>query len=162
MYRYPIFVMVLVAGIAGCAVTQQPEPSGKGVASTSSANVPGYARKGGAYALASPAVVALLIEAQRYGRIGDAGKAAANLERALRIEPENPWIWHRLAVLRLQQERWAEAITLAQKSNSLAPTHARRIHSGNWELIARAESGRGNEAASKQARVRSLKFLREE
>jgi len=47
-------------------------------------------------------------------------RAAALLERALRIEPRNAQLWHRLAKIRLQQGRYAMAESLAQKSNSLA------------------------------------------
>jgi len=47
-------------------------------------------------------------------------RAAALLERALRIEPRNAQLWHRLAKVRLQQGRYAMAESLAQKSNALA------------------------------------------
>ncbi len=46
-------------------------------------------------------------------------RAAALLERALRIEPRNAQLWHRLAKVRLQQGRYAMAESLAQKSNTL-------------------------------------------
>ncbi len=47
-------------------------------------------------------------------------RAAALLERALRIEPRNAQLWHRLAKVRLQQGRYGMAESLAQKSNTLA------------------------------------------
>jgi len=47
-------------------------------------------------------------------------RAAALLERALRIEPRNAQLWHRLAKIRLQQGRYGMAESLAQKSNTLA------------------------------------------
>jgi len=47
-------------------------------------------------------------------------RAAALLERALRIEPRNAQLWHRLAKIRLQQGRYGMAESLAQKSNALA------------------------------------------
>ncbi len=47
-------------------------------------------------------------------------RAAALLERALRIEPRNAQLWHRLAKVRLQQGRYGMAESLAQKSNALA------------------------------------------
>ena len=47
-------------------------------------------------------------------------RAAALLERALRIEPRNAQLWHRLAQVRLQQGQYHLAESLAQKSNALA------------------------------------------
>jgi len=47
-------------------------------------------------------------------------RAAALLERALRIEPRNAQLWHRLAQVRLQQGQYYLAESLAQKSNALA------------------------------------------
>ena len=47
-------------------------------------------------------------------------RAAALLERALRIEPRNAQLWHRLAQIRLQQGQYHAAENLARKSNTLA------------------------------------------
>lgn len=66
------------------------------------------------------AVASLLakVDTQQIG--GHWEQAAALLERALRIEPRNAHLWHRLAQVRLQQERYAQAASLARKSNVLA------------------------------------------
>jgi len=90
-----------------------------------------------------PAVVALLDQAELQAQSGEADQAAATLERALRIEPHNPWLWHRLSVLRLQQGRYQDAIDLASRSNSLAAGEA-RLQSGNAEVIARSRQALGN------------------
>ena len=47
-------------------------------------------------------------------------RAAALLERALRIEPRNAQLWHRLAQVRLQQGQYHLAESLAKKSSALA------------------------------------------
>ena len=47
-------------------------------------------------------------------------RAASLLERALRIEPRNAQLWHRLAQVRLQQGQYHLAASLAQKSSALA------------------------------------------
>ncbi len=72
-------------------------------------------------------------------------RAAALLERALRIEPRNAQLWHRLAKIRLQQGRYAMAESLAQKSNSLAKKDDEALKRRNAELIeiARREVGAG-------------------
>lgn len=75
----------------------------------------------------SPAVVALIDAAAAQAGSGDADQAAATLERALRIEPSNATLWHRLAVLRMQQGRYEQAMELAMRSNSLARGDARLL-----------------------------------
>jgi len=68
----------------------------------------------------SQTVIALLGQAKRQQQDGYPERAAAVLERALRIEPKNAQLWHRLALLRLQQGQLALAESLAAKSNVLA------------------------------------------
>ncbi|MFO1435970.1 MAG: tetratricopeptide repeat protein [Gammaproteobacteria bacterium] len=82
----------------------------------------------------NPAVVALLDTAAAQANSGDADQAAATLERALRIEPKNPLLWHRLAVLRMQQGRYDQALELATRSNALANGDARLLQ-GNQQVI---------------------------
>lgn len=69
---------------------------------------------------ASSAVTTLIKEADRMRAEGDLGRAASVLERAQRIEPQNPYVWNRLAHVRLDQGRTREAAELAAKSSSLA------------------------------------------
>ncbi|MGH8588097.1 MAG: tetratricopeptide repeat protein, partial [Gammaproteobacteria bacterium] len=82
----------------------------------------------------------LLTRAQTLANAGKSEQAAAILERAIRIEPRNPWLWHRLAVLRLQEGRHSLAIELAKKSNVLARGN-RRLLAGNWLLVGNARAG---------------------
>ena len=82
----------------------------------------------------SAPVVALLNTAETQARSGDADQAVATIERAVRIEPRNPWLWHRLAVLRMQQGRYEQAIGLATRSNSLANGDSRLLD-GNRQVI---------------------------
>ncbi len=107
---------------------------------TESAAPPPTAPEGG---MNSPAVVALLDEAEVYASRGDGDQAAATIERALRIEPKNPWLWHRLAVIRMQQGRYSEAIDLAARSSSLANGDARLIE-GNQQVIDRSRAAMGS------------------
>ena len=103
---------------------------------------------------AGSAVIALLAEATEQGRLGDGEQAAAILERALRIEPGNAWLWHRLAVLRMQQSDWGAALELAAKSNSLASGDS-RLMGGNWKVIALSLAGKGDIAGAGKAQARS-------
>jgi predicted Zn-dependent protease len=104
-----------------------------------------------------PAVIALLTEADGYAKAGRGEQAAASLERALRIEPKNALLWHRLAVIRLQQGQWEQAVTLARKSNTLSGSD-HKLQSGNWEVIAKAYEalGKGDKAKEAWERVKNL------
>ncbi len=105
--------------------------------------------------ISSPAVVALLGQAENQANSGDLEAAAASLERAIRIEPRNPLLWYHLATVRLAQQEAVQAEQLAVKSNSLAAGN-RLQQSRNWRLIARARQalgdGAGAHAAERRAR----------
>jgi tetratricopeptide (TPR) repeat protein len=83
------------------------------------------------------AVLALLERADEFQRTGEAGQEAATIERALRIEPNNAALWHRLAAARLQQGQPQQAEQLALKSNSLSGGD-KRLQALNWALVAEA------------------------
>lgn len=74
----------------------------------------------------SRTVLALLDQASKQEQMGSPEKAAATLERALRIEPKNARLWHRLAVIRFEQGQYSLAESLAAKSSTLAQ--------GDWHL----------------------------
>lgn len=96
------------------------------------------------------AVIALLSRAQQDSDAGRSGAVDASLERALRIEPRNPWLWHELAQLRLKQGQYAQAISLAKKSTSFAG-HERHLQALNWRLIGNALVAQGFSDAAEQA-----------
>lgn len=101
----------------------------------------------------SPPVLALLDNAAEHQRGGRLDGAAAALERALRIAPQNPVIWQRLAELRLQQKRYDQAIQLATKANSLA-VEDRLLQARNWRVIAQARDNKGDKQGAQAARDR--------
>ncbi|MBL1278398.1 MAG: tetratricopeptide repeat protein [Ectothiorhodospiraceae bacterium] len=83
---------------------------------------------------ASRAVKTLLAKADTQASHAHFERAAALIERALRIEPRNAHLWHRLASVRLQQGKYAQAESLAQKSSSLAKGNE-ELQQRNLELI---------------------------
>jgi predicted Zn-dependent protease len=97
------------------------------------------------------AVVALVERARQEAGSGRRESAGASLERALRIEPRNAWLWHELARLRLTQGQYAQAVSLAQKSNSLA-VRERSLRALNWHLIADARIAQGDSGGAAHAR----------
>jgi tetratricopeptide (TPR) repeat protein len=98
----------------------------------------------------NPAVIALLDRAQLDTASGHSEAAGASLERGLRIEPRNAWLWHELAQLRLTQGQYAQAISLAQKSISFAGRD-RRLLAMDWRVIGNARVAQGNSAGAEQA-----------
>ncbi len=96
------------------------------------------------------ATAALLQEAIAAESRGDAERAAALLERALRVAPEDPLPWSRLAGLRLRQGQGAQAEQLAVKSNRLAGEQA-SLRAENWRIIAASRRLSGNEVGARAA-----------
>jgi hypothetical protein len=106
----------------------------------------------------NPVVTALLRQAKAEAHAGRGEQAVATLERALAMEPRNPWLWHRLAVLQLQLGNSEQAVQLAKRSNALAAGQ-RRLMSGNWEVIALALERSGDKKGAAAARRRSRDYL---
>ena len=106
---------------------------------------------------ANPAVVSLLNTASAQSRAGDHARAAATLERAIAIEPDNAWLWYRLADTRLAEGRLSQAASLAAKSNSLAISD-RGLQADNWRLIAEARRRQGDTGAAAAAESQAARL----
>lgn len=85
----------------------------------------------------SPAALALLSEAKVSETKGDLGKAAAIVERAIGLAPNDPLVWNRLAEIRLKQKKWPLAENLAKKSMQLSGSDE-ALKAKNREVIARS------------------------
>jgi tetratricopeptide (TPR) repeat protein len=99
---------------------------------------------------ASQAVVSLVDRARIDASAGQREAAGASLERALRIEPRNPWLWQELAQLRLSQGQYLQAISLAQKSMSFSGQD-RSLRALNWRVIGNARVAQGDASGAEQA-----------
>lgn len=66
------------------------------------------------------AVVGLLEQGQNHANYGEYALAKSKLERALRIEPQNPFIWYALAQVNFAEDQYAEARNLAQRALSFS------------------------------------------
>jgi len=106
------------------------------------------------------AVIALLDRAQTDSDSGQREAAGASLERALRIEPRNPWLWLELAQVRLAQGQYEQAITLAAKSNSFAG-HQSRVQAANWQVIGKARDAQGDSAGAEKAFKLAAEFAQQ-
>jgi predicted Zn-dependent protease len=145
--------LLLLAGCAGVATKPSPAPTpsatqqpreGAIIEPVPQTPVPSSAMSG------NRAVIALLDKAQTDNESGQREAAGASLERALRIERRNPWLWLELAQVRLDQGLYAQAITLAGKSNSFAG-HQPRVQAANWRVIGQARVAQGDAAGAEQA-----------
>lgn len=126
-----LLVIFVLTGCAGGSGMTGPDAASEDVEGTTTRD-PGRA------------VVMLLARAEVQEQQAHWERAAALLERALRIEPRNAQLWHRLAKIRLQQGRYGMAESLAQKSATLAKDDE-ALKRRNAELIdvARREAGAG-------------------
>ena len=104
-----------------------------------------------------PAASALVTQAHTQAGGGDYGQAAATLERALRIEPDNPLLWIELGRVQLSENNAAQADAMGHKALALATTDP-GAQSAAWRLIADSLRlrGRNPEAAEADGRAGSL------
>lgn len=130
-YASLLFVASLLAGCAGV------RPSGDATKPTTPASDNG-------------AVVSLVQAAKQDAAAGRLPAAAANLERALRIEPRNAVLWHQLARVRLDEGQSAQAEQLATKANSLAGND-NGLRAENWRLIGHARAQNGDHTGAQNA-----------
>lgn len=103
---------------------------------------------------AGPGVLALVRQAQESRAAGRYDAAVGQVERALRIEPRNAFIWQALAEAHLQAGHPEQAESAARKSSSLARGNP-YLESGNWRLIAAARTRLGDAAAARAASQRA-------
>jgi len=96
------------------------------------------------------AIAGLMDTARADAAAGRLANAAATLERALRIEPRNPRLWQELARVRLKQGQYAQAESVAARSNSWAGSD-NALRAENWRLIAEARTARGDAEGARAA-----------
>lgn len=129
-----VAVIGLMLVLAGCTTT--PKPEGSHIGTTRP--VAESARFNSSTTLQiGPGAGAMLQKAEEYTRAGRFDLAITTLERALRMEPRNAWIWNRLAAAHLEARNRQQAAHLATKSNALvSEEHPLRVL--NNQIIVRA------------------------
>jgi tetratricopeptide (TPR) repeat protein len=124
-------LFVIAASIAGCAGLPTRETESLPVSDNN-------------------AVIALADAGRADAANGKLDAAAASFERALRIEPRNPVLWHELAKLRLQQGQYQQAEGLAARSNGWAGDN-KILRAENWRIIGQARLKRGDYPGAQSA-----------
>ena len=107
--------------------------------------------------LLSPAVGALVSNATHNSQSGNLDSAVTTIERAIRIEPRNPNLYYKLAVIRLKQSKPRLAEDLAKKSALLA-SKDRALKKHSWLLIAKAREMQQDFEGAKEARNKANGF----
>src|SRR5205807_9125341 len=138
------YALALAALLAGCATTPGPAPTPAPepdlppvqIPEAVPAPVPGPAPAPAART-ENVAIAGLMDTARADAAAGRLANAAATLERALRIEPRNPRLWHELARVRLRQGDNAQAAQLAARSNSFAGSDS-QLRAANQAIIEQA------------------------
>lgn len=107
-----------------------------------------------AAATLGPASRALVSQAQAQRQKGDLPGASVSLERAMRIEPNNPLLWIEMGRLRLDQRNYLQAENMARKALSMSVGDD-RTQSSAWLLISDSLRARGMNPQAQEALERS-------
>jgi Tfp pilus assembly protein PilF len=100
---------------------------------------------------------ALVTQARAQAKGGDFGQASATVERALRIEPENPLLWIELGRMRLGGGDAQQADAMGHKALSLA-TGDPSAQSNAWRLIADSLQALGRNSQAAEAAQHAAGF----
>jgi len=93
----------------------------------------------------------LLANANEAMQAGQLDKAEMHLERALRLSPRDPQLWHGMARIRYEQGNYGQAVQFCLKSNSLAGKNGAIVRQ-NWLLAEQAYLKTGEKEKAAQAR----------
>ena len=99
----------------------------------------------------STAVMTLMLRAKVDMLAGRNDAAIDKLERGLRIQPNNPDLWNKLAEAHFSIEDYKQTETMAKKSIALTPRDNTSLTRNNWKLIAKARKEMGDMDGMKAA-----------
>ncbi|HKQ13242.1 MAG TPA: hypothetical protein VJT80_07385 [Steroidobacteraceae bacterium] len=97
---------------------------------------------------------ALVGQAQTQVATKNYAVAASSIERALRIEPDNPLLWIELGKVRQAEGNYVQAENMGRKAVSMS-VNAPRTQSTAWKLIADSYKARGKNIEAQEAQARS-------
>ena len=161
---YSTAAIVLLVGLSACKTPQpfsptSPSSTATESAQTQSATVPEATSP--AESLPQPkahtlsaATKSLVTQSRAQLAAGNDALAASTLERALRIEPNNPLLWIEMAKLRHEEGNAAQAENLAKKALAMA-TGDPRAQASAWRVMADAYRARGRNPEARDADARA-------
>lgn len=101
-----------------------------------------------------PASRSLVAQAETQRKRGDLPGASVSLERALRIEPNNPLLWIEMGRLRMDQRNYPQAENMGRKALAMSVGDD-RTQSSAWLLIADSFRARSKNQQAQEALERS-------
>jgi hypothetical protein len=137
-------------GTGAGPATEAPSPAIAAAAPVTVPPVVAYAPPPPSAPSMSAAADNLANQAERQRQAGDYVGAAATLERALRIRPQEAYLWNRLARVRMEQGQHGQAGNLAARSNALAKDQS-DLKRDNWSMIAVSRRVAGDAAGAAEA-----------
>lgn len=105
----------------------------------------------------SPAVVALLSDAEQSRDAGDYRAAQGSLQRAQRIAPRDPEVYYSLAATHMELEDYDLAEQVALKGVSVAQGNAYQLRR-LWQLLAKIRLRAGDPEGSRQAELKANQY----
>lgn len=103
------------------------------------------------------AVLSLIDTARQHRDRGDYASAGSSLERALRIEPDNGYLWKALAELNYAEGNYREAESLALRGNSYANSDG-HLRKQLWSLVGDARKKQGNHQSAQDAYAKANSY----
>ena len=83
---------------------------------------------------------------------GNLDEGARVLERALRIEPSNPEIWHRMAQIKFMQADYNQAVVTASRSNTFVGSNE-SLRQSNLKLMLQSYEALGDSSGAERIRA---------
>lgn len=144
------------AGSSGQTTTAKPAAPADAVAAPAPAPLIAPPPATRQFHLGAPAT-ALVAQAHQQSASGDPQLAISTIERALRIEPDNPLLWIELGEVHESAGHFDQAAGMGHKALQLA-TGDPHAQSASWRLIAESlkARNRNGEAAEAQRRADEL------
>ncbi|MGH8222543.1 MAG: tetratricopeptide repeat protein [Woeseiaceae bacterium] len=137
---------ILASGCAGSPPYGLSSDSPSTDAASPAGTAPGSAGRAGDVSAASSA---LLEQSRSRRQAGDIHGAMAMIERAIRIDPADPWLWLELGKLHMANADYPQAESVAYKALTLAPGYA-AARQASLELIVRSLYAQGRNAEAAQ------------
>ena len=158
--RY-LSVLVLLF-MVGCATqapqlpapVESPEPEVTTVPETATEPSEGVQ----VYSLQKPAVMQLVAQAKTAEGTGDLDQATSLIERALRIQPQDPQLLQQMAEIKLQESDFEQALNFATRSYDSGP-RVGEICSRNWRTISVAKENLQDMNGSVEAESRAKQCM---
>lgn len=110
------------------------------------------------YSLQNPAVRQLTAQAYEAERNGQFDQAGSYLERALRIDPEDPQLLQHMAEVQLLKLEYQQALNFATRSYDTGP-RVGEICSRNWRTISVAREHLQDPQGARSAEIKSRQCM---